>query len=672
MSKIKTLWKHNELRRGMILLFFCVLLVIFLGQTYIANKAEGIQYVPYNDKNVIAMQLYERETVQADFVCDKETFYGLKLYLYKKDKEKASDTYDGRISFLITDESGTVIRKEELMLKDFYWPDEKYEIPFEQPQLECGGRRFSVCVTLEREDRTHDIFLAQTEDGAIHLGLGVEKYGFLRGMYWFLGVIFLVGIAIIYYLVAIRKAPLHQIYIPIATVLGVFYCILLPPYVVPDEPVHYEESYDVANFLLGTGKAEDGMIKKRSVDTEALFDAYPSRDTYKRISENIWRLDKEGAVTTVQRDSGDTYSIGYLMPGIGLAIGRLLHLGTVWTYWLARWMNYLSFAVLVYLAIKRTPLGKNMILLFTMLPMVMQETMSVSYDCAAYGLGILIVSQSLKMAFEEGPVLWKDLVWYTVPAVLIAGIKGGVYLPICCVALIVPVKRFLSRKRHLGTIMVVLCLVLAGFLVFNIGTLRGMLGAGTSDTEQGQNHAVAVELPETVQEEEKSKEVFVDGTEAHYSISYIIHSPVSFAKILGDTLLEYGEFYLQGIIGGSLGWFSIHISWWVVCGYLGALLFSTIEPGGAALEGKQKLWLLLMAGTTIFLVFLTMFLMWTPANYHHILGVQGRYFLPAVPLLLLLLQSRNISCRKDLSPYLIFAAFSLQAFTWSYIARAVL
>ena len=120
MSKIKALWKHNELRRGMILLFFCVLLVIFWGQTYIANKAEGIQYVPYNDKNDIAMQLYEGETVQADFVCDKETFYGLKLYLYKKDKEKVSDTYDGRISFLITDESGTVIRKEELMLKDFY------------------------------------------------------------------------------------------------------------------------------------------------------------------------------------------------------------------------------------------------------------------------------------------------------------------------------------------------------------------------------------------------------------------------------------------------------------------------------------------------------------------------------------------------------------------------
>lgn len=660
---IKKLWKNKELRWGVLWLLLGILLVTAVGKTYIADEVKRVQYVPYNDRVENDLQLQEGETVQTDFICREDQFYGLKLFLKEKARENADNSYDGRLVFTILDSLGDTIYTRELALEEFSWDNEGYEIPLEQPLSECSGKKFSVCVTLQQGDQGHDIFMGQAEAGELHVQLGVDQYTFLKGAYTFLAIVFLIGIVVIYYLMTVKKAPLHQIYIPIAVVLGIFYCALIPPFMVPDERVHYEQSYEMSNFFLGTGNAEEGMIYMRSEDAAFPFQEYSEIDTYKAIYENIWRIDKENSITSVQ-NLANTYSVGYVVPGIGLAIGRLLHLGTVLTYWLARWANYLVFMVFVCLGIKRTPVGKNIVLTFAMLPMVMQGAMSVSYDCVAFGLSILVITQCMKMAFGEGRIALKDLIWYTVPAILLAGLKGGAYLPVCFTALIVPVKRFSNIKRYLSTVAVILILTLAGFLISNLGMLRSVVAFDSS---------VEVPVSEKLQlNEENIQDVMNAGTEVHYSVSDILHHPGNFVKVLMSSMLGLGDFYLRSMIGSPLGWLDIEIPWWILCGYMGVLLFSTIEPGGVLLTGKQKIWFLLMAGAIVFLILLSMFLAWTPVGSTVVQGVQGRYFLPALPLLLLSLRNGIISSRRSLSSYLIHIMLCLQVVTWFYIAKAVL
>ena len=60
------------------------------------------------------------------------------------------------------------------------------------------------------------------------------------------------------------------------------------------------------------------------------------------------------------------------------------------------------------------------------------------------------------------------------------------------------------------------------------------------------------------------------------------------------------------------------------------------------------------------MVFVSMFISWTPRESVEIFGIQGRYFLPLLPLAILLLSSRKITIQKDIGRKIMFAAVSLQ------------
>ncbi len=61
----------------------------------------------------------------------------------------------------------------------------------------------------------------------------------------------------------------------------------------------------------------------------------------------------------------------------------------------------------------------------------------------------------------------------------------------------------------------------------------------------------------------------------------------------------------------------------------------------------QKLWILVLIFLSVVLVLTSMFLGWTPRGYTYITGIQGRYFLPLLPFLLILLFDRNLTIGKD-------------------------
>lgn len=60
------------------------------------------------------------------------------------------------------------------------------------------------------------------------------------------------------------------------------------------------------------------------------------------------------------------------------------------------------------------------------------------------------------------------------------------------------------------------------------------------------------------------------------------------------------------------------------------------------------------------MVFASMFMSWTPKGSITIAGIQGRYFLPLLPIFLLLFYSKNISLKKDMGRKYMFTAVSLQ------------
>lgn len=465
-------------------------------------------------------------------------------------------------------------------------------------------------------------------------------------------------------IIGLKTANIHNLYLIIAVILGIVYCALLPPYVVPDEPVHFEECYDVSNFLLGTGKAEAGRIYMRACDVDTPFQANPTAETYRAIYRRIFELSADNSIVEVHRDSSDSNSIGYIVPGVGLTIGRVLHLGTVLTFWLARWCNYIVFVLLIYWSLKKIPFGKNCVLIFSMLPMVMQQAMSVSYDCITNGVAVFLISQCLYMAFKEDKIHWRDLLLYGILAAVLAGIKGGVYLPICGLALMIPMKKFADKRRYFLSAGVILAVMIVSFLAQNYNVLHSVM-----TKNPGNASVVDAEIPET--EDDSSNEVFITGKEQHYSVSDIINNPKHYMKVMLSTAKVYGDFYLQSMLGGTLGWLNIEVPWWILFGFFTLLSFSVIEPNDMVLSFKQKLWMIIVFGSVVVLVLTVMYISWTPVGYPQVLGVQGRYFLPGLLLLPLAFKNRTILAKRDIRLVLVTVAMCLQVCTWFFVLKSV-
>ena len=63
---------------------------------------------------------------------------------------------------------------------------------------------------------------------------------------------------------------------------------------------------------------------------------------------------------------------------------------------------------------------------------------------------------------------------------------------------------------------------------------------------------------------------------------------------------------------------------------------------------------------------------WTPVTYSHIEGVQGRYFLPFLPMVLLAFKNRVVIFRKNIDMWIVTGLFILLTFSYFWIASYAL
>ena len=70
--------------------------------------------------------------------------------------------------------------------------------------------------------------------------------------------------------------------------------------------------------------------------------------------------------------------------------------------------------------------------------------------------------------------------------------------------------------------------------------------------------------------------------------------------------------------------------------------------------GWQKVWCLLLCAGCVFCIMLALTLGWTPLSSDVILGIQGRYFLPLLPVLIPVIRDRHIRVDTGLRRRMVF------------------
>lgn len=156
-----------------------------------------------------------------------------------------------------------------------------------------------------------------------------------------------------------------------------------------------------------------------------------------------------------------------------------------------------------------------------------------------------------------------------------------------------------------------------------------------------------------------------ESGERGYSLSSIIEHPGWFLNLLIATLFEWSDIYLFSMLGNALGSFQDELRLTVAL----LLPFVLILGLGAIRQEKECIpRMSLRAAMIAFflsvmaLVILTMFLAFTRVGFTLIEGVQGRYFLPVLPLLLFGLQGKAILAQKDYTYPLVYSEALMSAF----------
>lgn len=437
-------------------------------------------------------------------------------------------------------------------------------------------------------------------------------------------VLAMLGLAAAWLLTDRNKLTSEKTAVLLLAILCLAYTAVFPPRSVPDENTHYYSAYRLSNyFLLKFDQAKtDSLLIRESdlafMEQQCTPDIH--RSSYYTVKNNFRLFD---ASPTVAFDAPDAFAnapAGYVISGIALAVGRLLHLGAAPLFYFGRLANSALFIFLTVWAMKKIPYGKMMLLTVAALPMTMHEAASFSYDCTALGLAFLFIAVLLRLKDSPGKAKIGEFILLTVTGMLLAPTKL-VYTPLLFMIFLLPARVFgLTKKKAFWA---KAGMVFAGVLALGLVQMGNL-----ADTTQA-SHTLD----------------YADGAPG-YTLGWLLANPKTGAFVFLNTLLEQGSYFIETMFGSYFGWFQIHVPLWTVLPFEFLFLLSCFRRSDEPAEEfsfGEKLWTALLLVGSVCLTLLSMFLFWTPLNNPIILGVQGRYFLPLLPLVMLLLRGKKIT-----------------------------
>ena len=135
--------------------------------------------------------------------------------------------------------------------------------------------------------------------------------------------------------------------------------------------------------------------------------------------------------------------------------------------------------------------------------------------------------------------------------------------------------------------------------------------------------------------------------EATYTPGYILHHLPATALLFVRSIVQNGDHYLRTLVGGSLSYYTLDLAWfWVVALYL-LLAYAALPAQNGKLPTGRLRGFGAAAAVLSCLLAVTGCLLWTPTHYETLYGLQGRYFLPVLPALLLTCLPRRLAAVPD-------------------------
>lgn len=442
-----------------------------------------------------------------------------------------------------------------------------------------------------------------------------------------------VSVFSVIYALCFLNVRLSRLFAALVFIFGLIFLFTISPISVPDEITHFDAVYDLSCIFL-----------RRPVDTSFMtLDGFSNHlnvcSGYLRVLHELGgSFDFNGSARqNILTDMWTlTYSVEYVPQIIGFSAALLLGRNMVTAFMLGRLFNLLFYVLCVYIAIERSPKFKVLLGLSSLMPMAIQQAASLSYDNFINALSLVLLSALIRAVFSGEKLRVKELLFILIPAALLAPAKG-IYCLIIILFLFIPNECF------------------SGLKVGKKGCFALLLGACVL-------MFAAVSLPSVIRIMNSVRPGLEISGESQYTVSYIFTHPFDTLKIFADTFNAYILQWLGGAVGYTLSTYTLDLPVWIVPVYFALLILSAQNVSGdeISLPRGMRTSLLLYSAFVIFAFMMTMFLTWIRDTDRIIVGVQGRYFIPIIPVLMICLNSGLVELKRRIDrPLIIFAVLLL-------------
>lgn len=475
--------------------------------------------------------------------------------------------------------------------------------------------------------------------------VGGYSLSFLKPVTLALIVILIGGFALLCW--RIKECKPEQIFLFMGILFGILYMVVLPPFTTPDEAVHIDTTYYYSSKLLGKDAVdENGFVLYRSND--ALYNNEhhkPTVQSYAVLYHNMFALDHSEDTINFGRGPLSVSAISYVPQIIGVTLARLLHLGNIQMLLWGRMFAMAFYLVCLYWAIKVAPLGKEVLMVAGLMPITLQMAVSFSYDSTVLALCFLYTGLLLYLTFEAPRVTWKHMLLLAVLFVWVAPAKL-VYIGLAATLLIISTDKFANRySKYLG----IAVIVAASMAVILLTRFQTVVAIGSS-----------------------SGGMLAEQTT--YSLGYLLHNPSKIITVVYGTIIGQGTYYLENMIGQYLGWLEITVPGYIIYGFVVVLVLSAIRKNTEenVFSAGQRLWIFIVIAGISALVGVALLFDWTPITSDYVYGIQGRYFLPMLPLLMILCKNHQIEMKESMTKYIAVAIYVLQFLTIYHVYDTII
>lgn len=435
-------------------------------------------------------------------------------------------------------------------------------------------------------------------------------------------------------LIFIWKPALWKTAFCLITCFGCVYLAVFPAGCVNDSWRHYVTAYQYSNELLGIEPSMAGTVMMRKEDCDEFrryrgLDRAGSLSTYFEEADefSMWCQDStlsdcgEKSLTTGSAAS----SIAYFPQILGLTLGRIFSLGTVPCMFFARFLQLLTVAVLVSIAVKWIPTGKELLLLLALLPIFQQQITAFSYDGIAFGFAFLWISIWAKLRTKIERISIPEFICFLMSTVGLCACRGGMYIFLLILLAVIPRQVFGNKEKSF----------LLGISIFTVLSVF-------SGTYFGASSALS------------SKSGLLWGSPLRHPIDVCLH--------FLSSIIENIDVYWSGSFGQQMGWSQGLVPHAIVFGFIVMLLIISLSDDnsdGDCIEipdVKSRIIYLIPIVLVLGFCLGTMYIGEAHrATKWNIWGVQGRYLIPVLPLVFFQVKNRFVVMKENIRPAIVYS-----------------